>query len=64
MEIYIELTSFNDVYSDINNLEIFYKQILPFYAMKTKLYKHQSFRDFNLISSLKFYRNWLSTFAI
>lgn len=40
MEIYIELTSFSNVYSDINNLEIFYKQILPFYAMKTKLYKN------------------------
>lgn len=50
MEIYIELTSFNNVYSDINNLEMFYKQLLPFYAMKTKLYikKYQPFRDFNL----------------
>lgn len=46
MEIYIELTSFNDVYSDINNLEIFYKQILPFYAMKTKLYKISIFPGF------------------
>lgn len=40
MEIYIELTSFNNAYSDINNLEIFYKQILLFYAMKTKLYEN------------------------